>query len=410
MDAAPESENVAPAPAPALFSLDIGSNGGVFAPTNLRDLHDWLQAEMQFWSWVATVSTGSQRNSIDVGVQCLHSAMQHVQNAIRNEGSDSAVNEQLHHVQNYLRDAYLNKALPHSSSAMAERVSEIRQRDPVEAIAYLFVFLPQHGHHFDSRDLSSWRGFLTGISERYGFPGLSHEAYDTAITSVEKLREKVERLLGEKTDVFNGLHRHYQALSSEITATEQKHKDDFLEFIKTNQETHDKALQDHKDAMATLEQTFREKMTLRAPVEYWEGRHSHHTGRSTVLGWSLFGSMSALAAAIGFIAYWVLSNLKTDGTPEAWRVSVLALVGVLGVWAIRLVVRMFLSNVHLGTDAAERVTMVKTYLALLEGEKLPSDDDRMLILQALFRPASDGLVKDEGLPHPALEALTRIGR
>ncbi|WP_151638748.1 DUF6161 domain-containing protein [Noviherbaspirillum aerium] len=398
------------APAPALFSLDLGSNGGVLAPTSTRELHDWIQNEIQFWSWVASVTTGSQRNSIDMGVQCLRNAMQHVERAIQHEGSESAVSEQIRHVQNYLQDAYTNKALPHSSSALAERVNEIRQRDPVEAIAYLFVFLPQHGHHFDSRDLSSWRGFLTGISERYGFPGLSHEAYETAITSAEKLRANIERLLGEKTDVFNGLHRHYQALSAEITGTERKQKDDFLEFIKANQETHDKALQAHKEAMSALEQTFREKMTLRAPVEYWEGRHRHHTRRSTVLGRSVFGSMLALAGAIGLIAYWVLNNLKADGTPEAWRVSVLALVGVLGVWAVRLVVRMFLSNVHLGTDAAERVTMVKTYLALLEGDKLPSDDDRKLILQALFRPASDGLVKDEGLPHPALEALTRIGR
>jgi hypothetical protein len=268
MDLATESQPtiLEPAPAPALFSLDFGSNGGVLAPTNTSELHDWIQVEIQFWSWVASVSTGSQRNSIDMGVQCLHNALGHVQNAIRLVGSESAVNEQLGHVQNYLRDAYINKALPHSSSALAERVNDIRLRDPVEAIAYLFVFLPQHGHHFDSRDLSSWRGFLTGISERYGFPGLSHEAYETAVTSAEKLRTNIERLLGEKTDVFNGLHRHYQALSSEITDTEQKHKDDFIGFIKANQATHDKALQDHKDAMSNLEQTFREKMTLRAPV------------------------------------------------------------------------------------------------------------------------------------------------
>ncbi len=53
--------------------------------------------------------------------------------------------------------------------------------------------------------------------------------------------------------------------------------------------------------------------------------------------------------------------------------------------------------------------MVKTYLALLESEKLPSDDDRKLILQSMFRPAADGIVKDEGLPNPLLEALTRTG-
>ena len=51
--------------------------------------------------------------------------------------------------------------------------------------------------------------------------------------------------------------------------------------------------------------------------------------------------------------------------------------------------------------------MVKTYLSLLEGEHLSSDEGRQLILQALFRPASDGIVKDEGLPPSAFEFLTR---
>jgi hypothetical protein len=52
--------------------------------------------------------------------------------------------------------------------------------------------------------------------------------------------------------------------------------------------------------------------------------------------------------------------------------------------------------------------MLKTYLSLLESERLPSDDDRKLILQSLFRPASDGIVKDEVIPHPALDALTKL--
>jgi Family of unknown function (DUF6161) len=68
---------------------------------------------------------------------------------------------------------------------------------------------------------------------------------------------------------------------------------------------------------------------------------------------------------------------------------------------------MFLSHLHLSTDAAERVVMVKTYLSLLEGDHLSGDEDRQLILQALFRPASDGIVKDEGLPPSAFEFLTR---
>jgi hypothetical protein len=51
--------------------------------------------------------------------------------------------------------------------------------------------------------------------------------------------------------------------------------------------------------------------------------------------------------------------------------------------------------------------MARTYLSLLEGDRLASKEDRQLILQALFRPTSDGIVKDEGIPPSALEFLTR---
>ena len=106
----------------------------------------------------------------------------------------------------------------------------------------------------------------------------------------------------------------------------------------------------------------------------------------------------------------MLSKTPAGSVPETWRLAVLALVGVFTVWALRLVVRMFLSHLHLLTDAGERVVMVQTYLSLMEGEHLTSKEDRQLILQALFRPAADGIVKDEGVPFSLAEALTRSGK
>jgi hypothetical protein len=76
---------------------------------------------------------------------------------------------------------------------------------------------------------------------------------------------------------------------------------------------------------------------------------------------------------------------------------------------LRIIVRLFLSQVHLAADAAERMTMVQTYLSLKEGGSTFKDDDLRLILGALFRPTSDGIVKDDGLPWGALEYLTRDG-
>ena len=123
-----------------------------------------------------------------------------------------------------------------------------------------------------------------------------------------------------------------------------------------------------------------------------------------------FGGIAAAAGALGWLIHDLLRTATPHAAPEAWRLAMIVLIGLFAVWGVRLVVRMFLSHLHLATDAAERVVMTRTYLSLLEGDRLSSKDDRQLILQALFRPSSDGLVKDEGIPPSMLEFLTRQGK
>jgi hypothetical protein len=150
-------------------------------------------------------------------------------------------------------------------------------------------------------------------------------------------------------------------------------------------------------------------MALRGPVEYWSKRQEHH--KNFALG---FGILSFILIVVGgsALALWasrVFGAIPDNGSPKAWHLASLVIVAVFLTWAIRLLIRLFLSHSHLNTDAAERVVMTQTYLALLEENKLAEEKERSLILGALFRPASDGMVKEENIPHPMLEALTRLG-
>ena len=135
-----------------------------------------------------------------------------------------------------------------------------------------------------------------------------------------------------------------------------------------------------------------------------------HVRMSWITGLMSFGGIASAAVLLGWLIRDLLRTTTMNTAPETWRVAVLFLIGVFAVWGVRLFVRMFLSHLHLSTDAAERVVMVRTYLSLLEGDRLTSKEDRQLILQALFRPASDGIVKDEGLPLSMAEFVTRQGK
>jgi hypothetical protein len=72
-----------------------------------------------------------------------------------------------------------------------------------------------------------------------------------------------------------------------------------------------------------------------------------------------------------------------------------AIITTIVFWISRVLLRIYLSDRHLLTDAEERVAMIKTYLALSNEGKVEAVD-RALILAPLFRSASDGIVKDEG--------------
>ena len=102
-----------------------------------------------------------------------------------------------------------------------------------------------------------------------------------------------------------------------------------------------------------------------------------------------------------------ISNKTVLTRDDIWKFSIMLLISTIGVWLTRLSTKIFISNMHLGADAYERVTMIKTYLALLIDDRDLKSDDRQLILQTLFRPSSTGIIKDDG-PITILESLAKI--
>ncbi|MEZ0507276.1 hypothetical protein ACAW49_03565 [Pseudomonas sp. Env-44] len=83
----------------------------------------------------------------------------------------------------------------------------------------------------------------------------------------------------------------------------------------------------------------------------------------------------------------------------------LTLFGVL----IRIGLRQFNSHSHCALDASERVTFVKTYLALLGEGKLKSDDDRRVILESLFRTSQPSAGTEIPFSSPIELILKTIG-
>ena len=72
----------------------------------------------------------------------------------------------------------------------------------------------------------------------------------------------------------------------------------------------------------------------------------------------------------------------------------------------RIIYRLFASQLHLWNDSSERVTMIQTYLAL--SVKGHAKEEHMgALIQRLFAPASEGVVKDDLGPIGPIDAIIK---
>ncbi len=171
------------------------------------------------------------------------------------------------------------------------------------------------------------------------------------------------------------------------------------------------ATEDHSSLKA-VEAAFREKIALQAPVQYWREKASEHVrvkkDRLAHLKW--FFPATLIAVLVMFIAA-AGGLLAADHFLKGTSNTVLVITGAglatmtgLLLWIGRLLTKLYLSEHHLAHDAEERAVMTMTYLALTQ-ERAADEKDRALVLAALFRNTSDGIVKDDAAPDISIAGL-----
>lgn len=262
--------------------------------------------------------------------------------------------------------------------------------------------------------LRSWiRGAL--VADPLPDPGIPSEF------TINDLRRDFERTIADQK----------QALQSNLTASHasrlsnEKDQAAFAALVVECREAFSKLEIEFQGKMVRQEKFYKDKLAVHSAVEYWSNRSSKHEALSR--SWGIASAFLLVVAAIAllcfFPAFVAPSSSPAASADEATVKSTVAgvrdwlgsatrfgLAVAFFVWPLRIFVRNYLSNAHLATDAAERAVIVQTYLALLNDEQLQDDADLkklMLgpVIESMFRHASDGIVKDDGIPwQPAMFA------
>lgn len=168
-----------------------------------------------------------------------------------------------------------------------------------------------------------------------------------------------------------------------------------------------------EEKLNTIERTYKEHMSLRASVKYWSDQETHHKNWSIITLIILIVITSLTIGGIIFFGYISIdlasgTEIKLKDIPYAiaLKAFIAALLLSFAVWAIKICNKSWHIHRHLKQDSRERVTMMKTYLALLSENNL-KEKDIELILTSLFRPSYDGIIKDDTAPRSVFDFVLR---
>jgi len=380
-----------------LFEGDFKQNGGKQLFMGIDDLAAWLKRETDFWAWLRQVNLANCTN-----VETARRAIR-TQLAPLDQLSGIIPNLQTSLKQNpkqseaYIRDIssllmrfYGNREAIHSDSPNAKVIDALRNEDQVMAVGALAYF-------FNFKDDIPSRKEIEAICRVVLF---TQGINNTAAAEKQALEGLFSKWTEELTRAKKDFQSRINAMSESHKAALDDNKQQVIDFNKLlgdcSNQTNGLVSSSTKE-LENIKKTYDDRLALQAPVLYWKQKATKHRLLAFV-----YTGLSIAAFIITGLGLYV-SMPQVVGTQKLAEVKfheigLIVLVATIGVWAIRVFVRLMMSNIHLLDDATERRTMLLTYLALLRRDKLPKDDSRLLILQTLFRPASTGIVKDDASP------------
>jgi hypothetical protein len=382
-----------------LIDLDLGSNGGRVALYSGAEIDEWINKELEFWRWLNGYA-GRDNN-----FQNLYNRtwapianLANIVTALRqSEWKDTGL---LGHLSQTILSTYQGRDVIHSTTSKALFVEELRKSDGLAA-AYALATLVEHP--MQPGEAAGYRGIFEALLFDKGIKGSAKpekKALEDALTSFQIDVTK-------KCEEADKLNNSLDESLTQFTESTLANRDEFAKLVLASQESIDSMLSTTKIEIDNLTKTYDEKLALQAPVRYWmTKRRFHSLARKKIGGVLRWGGVGS-AIFISLALWLLLGDATTTKPPEYWRIGFVVILLTVVFWSVRLGIKILLSHLHLEEDAAQRITMIQTYLSLMRRGQTTSAEDIKQILSALFRPTGDGLVKDEGMPTSLIDFLTR---
>lgn len=375
------------------IEVDLRPGGKEEVFNSVESFRQWLEAERKFWNWSNLLKPPMDQNafsSINSSNGKLNSIQNTFSNVVNNAQNPGVFQQGVNSLKNTLRDYYKNSGILHSSTPRAKFIDEVKEKDPIHA-AYILKYFQEN--RFDFNNKKEFEGAFAALLFEHGVKNTGK----AELLALEELRNTWQTHLNHSKDELNKTKAQYDNLLKEYVDQKENQTKSFNDLLESSKKDHQIALDETKKKLLELVELYKSKLGLHSAIVYWGNKAKSH--QKLTKDFSIAVSASFLLAALGL--YLSIKMFVGDDTVQSvklWKLGTLVLGATIGVWILRVLIRLLLSNYHLMSDAEERKTMLLTYLALQQENKLPAGDSLHLILQALFRPTSMGIIKDDAVP------------
>lgn len=374
----------------APLTVEIETSERHFA--SLDELEAFFKQERSAWSWLQTTLADAW-NAYHSKTQQLPAAISEARHAQAADGSLSPGQEDA--LRSVLQNAY--SGLFTSESPKGKFLLSIENKERASAAAALFLGALR------SRQYTGLQ--LAGVIDAVLFEkGIqveaaraAKEAYDEqlgrGVSELANLREEHATLLDDLADLKQRAEKQLEDESLQHRELLAKHREHFEEVaigIETD--------------LDALKNTYEAEIATRAPGQYWSSKQKAHRRLAWAFGGLFFCGLAATVLSFIWLARWYVDLEQGKPVENLAQVAMLLVIVTPFLWGLRVFARALLSNMHLSADAAERKVMVSTYRALVR-RKLADQKDLNLVLAALFRPATTGMVRDDAVPPGLLEQI-----
>ena len=384
------------------IALDLGDNPGTVSFATYNEILSWAEQEVAAWRALADHRDTLPPLTGDPALQRQQAVPSQIVSIARQAltaGAQADLTDMRRRLVQSL-NRYAQSDCIHHRSIRGTMVLQLMETDPAAAIAMLAAYtgmnltVADRGRRVEHDLMPLLHALARATVVEQGGPTALRAEHGAFITM---RNEWNQRLAGKQHDLEDAVVSVTGWLAGEradIARLRQEYGD--------LSARHTKAVDDYKSSLAALERDYAARLGLRSSAGYWSRKRIGHRIAAVIAGFAF----PSISIGIIYAVFWFatvgeglvrqlpgLRNLTPDApvspaiiTPVAGTIAI-GLIVLFGIWILQLVSRFFFANLSAMSDAGERVAMVQTFLALSRDDDSPATPvDRLLVLQALFRP------------------------